>query len=204
MSFRSNSNHIQLLLLELAKQTTNRDLARLNLTKDNHHITRFRKKLQHLQILIDRVAQEEQEARIQIKVDIDKCTALNELVKSIEQKIRIAKEQQKLYNTIMLQQLYNSFATVLDECLLHKNKILAKMKEEQVHDPKSMDSFICLLFVEGYLMDVPAATGGSATTEVHEHEGETKEASVHVGVGTAPDFDSVAPAATPAAPGEIS
>ena len=88
MSFRSNSNHIQLLQLELAKQTHNHDLARLKLAKGNHHITTFQKKLQRLQVLIDQVVQDEQEARAQLKVDIDHCTALGELVKSIEQKIR--------------------------------------------------------------------------------------------------------------------
>jgi len=71
MSFRSNSNHIQLLLLDLAKETTNLDLAHLKLAKGNHHITTFQKKRQHLQTLLDRVAQEEQEARIQREADID-------------------------------------------------------------------------------------------------------------------------------------
>ena len=94
MSFRSNSNHIQLLLVKLAKQTTNRDLARLKIAKRNHHIATIQRELQRLQILLDQAAQDEQEARAQLKVDIDHCTALGELVKSIEQEIRIAKEQQ--------------------------------------------------------------------------------------------------------------
>ena len=76
MSFRSNSNHIQLLLLELAKQTTNRDLARLKIAKRNHHIATFQRELQRLQILLDQAAQDEQEARAQLKVDIDHCTAI--------------------------------------------------------------------------------------------------------------------------------
>ena len=80
MSFTSNSHHIQLLQLELAKQTHNHDLARLKLAKRNHHITTVQKKLQRLQSLIDRAAQDEQEARVQLKVDIDHCAALEELV----------------------------------------------------------------------------------------------------------------------------
>jgi len=170
---------LQQLNHKLVKEQINRDVAELHVTECHQNIATLQSKRYHLRTLLDRLEQEQQEAQEKTKAAVDSFSRLDQLVKSIELDIRFAQNQLKLYNTI----LYNTHADVLDACPLNKHKILAKMEKEKVHDPTSMDDFISLLYVEGYLCEDPA-TGGSAPTTVSEQEGETKEAVVQVDVGT--------------------
>jgi len=170
---------LQQLNHKLVKEQINRDVAELHVTECHQNIATLQSKRYHLRTLIDRLEQEQQEAQEKTKAAVDSFSRLDQLVKSIELDIRFAQNQLKLYNTI----LYNTHADVLDACPLNKHEILAKMEKEKVHDPTSMDDFISLLYVEGYLCEDPA-TGGSAPTTVSEQEGETKEAVVQVDVGT--------------------
>ena len=109
--------------VELAKIHKEVELAKLRVTLSHDNATMLLKKREHLQTLLDRVAQQQQEAQIETDAAIDSLSVLKRQAKSIEEGIRIAKKQQKVYGTIMLQQLYKTFATVLDECPLHKQKI---------------------------------------------------------------------------------
>ena len=167
---------------ELAYQTHNRDGAELRVTQYNHESTVVQKKRQHLQVLFGRVEQEQQAIDVKTKAAVETLLGLNRLVIQLKQDIQIAKDQLQVYSTI----LYNKHAAVLEECPLTKSEVLSKMQEQKVHDQNSMDDFISLLYVEGYLLDIPVTgfTGSNPPTTVHEQQGETKENVVHVGAGT--------------------
>ena len=158
----------------MAKIHNELELAGLHITKCHNNAALLQNKRERLETLLDRVAQQQKEAQNETKAAIDFFSMLKRQAKSIEEDIRIAKSQQKLYDTIRLQQLYNNTcAQILDDCPLNKNEILVMMEEEMVRDSKSMDDFISLLYVKGYLSKVPA-TGGSTTTNLPEQQGEQK------------------------------
>ena len=157
---------------ELAHQTLNRDHVEMRVTQYNHESTVVQKKRQHLQVLFGRVEQEQQAIDVKTKAAVETLLGLNRLVIQLKQDIQIAKDQQQLYNTI----LYNRHAAVLEECPLTKSEILTKMQEQRVHDQHSMDNFISLLYVEGYLLDIPAVspTGSNLPTTAHEQQKKQK------------------------------
>ena len=167
---------------ELAYQTLNRDRVELRITRHHHESTMVQNKRQHLQVLFQRVEQEQQAIDLKTKEAVETLSMLNRRVIQLKQDIQIAKDQQQLYNTI----LYNRHAAVLEECPLTKSEILTKMQEQRVHDQNSMDDFISLLYVEGYLLDIPAVspTGSNPPPAEHEQPGETKEQTVRVGADT--------------------
>jgi hypothetical protein len=178
-----NNLNVYQLADELASQTTNQVRAELRVTRFHHESTMVQKKRQHLQVLFGRVEQEQQAIHLKTKAAVETLSMINQLVIQLKQDIQIAKDQQQLYNTI----LYNRHAAVLEECPLTKSEILAKMQEQKVHDQNSMDDFISLLYVEGYLLDIPdiSPTGSNLPTTAHEQQGETKEQVVPGGTGTA-------------------
>ena len=158
---------------ELANQTHNRDQVELRLTRYRHESTMVQNKLQHLQILFDQMNQKKQALHVKTKATVESLSMHNRLVIQLQQDLQIAKNQRQVYNTI----LYNKHAAVLEACPLTKSEILAKMKEERVHDQYSMDCFMSLLYVEGYLLESPdiSPTGSNPPTTAHEQQGETKE-----------------------------
>ena len=111
--------------LELAKQSNNCELARIQVTQCNHNGATFQHKRQHLQTLLDQVKQKEQEAHVKTKAAVDLFSSLTRLVIQLKQDIQIAKDQLQVHHTI----LYNIYAAVLDKCSLNKTEMLAKMEE---------------------------------------------------------------------------
>jgi hypothetical protein len=67
--------------------------------------------------------------------------------------------------------LYNRHAAVLDECILTKAEILSKMQAEKVHDQNSMDDFMHLLYVGGYLSVIPDTEPFNPNTVVEFRDG---------------------------------
>ena len=192
MSIRNFNIHQ--MVDELANQTTERDRAGRLATRCHHKETTLLNELQRLRTMADQVAQAQQAAHIKTKAAVENFSRLKGVVVQLKQDIQIAKKQLQVHYTI----LYNIHAAVLDECPLSKVEILAKMEEEKVHDPKSMDAFISLLIVGGYLVDIPVTdpTGSNPLTTVHEQEGETKEQVVRNGDGTAVSTSSGATCTT--------
>ena len=164
------SQHLDNLQDEWAKQQQNHIQAQLHAKKCHREISTVQHKLLKVQSLLDQLKQQKQDLHTKTAAAVASCSTHYQLVKSIAQDIHIAKAQLKVYRTIM----YNTHADLLDECPLNKQEILAKMEEEKVHDPNSMDNFLTFMYVEGFLLEFPS-TGGSAPTQALEQEGETKE-----------------------------
>ena len=137
----------------------------------------LQQKRRRLERLMRNLGRDELDLRQRTTRSTNRHASLNNQIHTIEENIRVAKNQQKIYDAIKvqerLQQLYDTHAELLHGSTFTRTEMLSKMNDENVKDARSMDDFISLLYVEGHLLE-----SGTTTTPEQQGrtQGETKEA----------------------------
>jgi hypothetical protein len=163
-----------------------RDKAAAEIAGQSSESTLLLSKRRRLEKLERNLARDELDLRQRTTISTNRHSSLNNQIHTIKEDIRIAKNQQKIYDecqsTSIRVELYNTHAELLHGSTFTKTELLSKMNDENVNDARSMDDFISLLYVEGHLLE----SGTTTTPEQQGNtQGETKDAVAEVDNNTA-------------------